>query len=203
MQLPYTLVLASASPRRDEILTNAGLPHVVRVSGADERQIPYILGEPAAYATAVAVCKGKAVPAGTEEVVLAADTVVYEPSSRALFGKPRDRDDAIRMLTALSGREHAVITGVYLQDAYGWEKQFAVTSRIRFHALTRTEIEQYVDSASPYDKAGAYGIQEGACLFVKEILGDYYSIMGLPVSHVYRALLERPALQKNAFPMEN
>lgn len=191
--MTYRLVLASGSPRRHEILDLARIPHTIRVSHADESAVSYRVGEPEAYVMALARLKGSAVPPENGEVVLSADTVVYIPQTGEVLGKPMDHDDAVRMFRLMSGRTHKVITGVCLTDWTGGEKCFAETTEVTFRTLTEDEIEEYIEIAQPYDKAGAYGIQEEACVFVKELKGEYYNVVGLPVTAVYEALREMEA----------
>ena len=190
------LILASASPRRHEILSLAGLEHEIRPSDADESKIPYTPRHPEEYVTALAGCKAKAVSVGEDEILLSADTIVYVPETDEILGKPKDRDDAFRMLSLLSGSTHKVITGVCLADTSGVLDSFAVVSDVHFRELSDTEIYSYIDRCKPFDKAGAYGIQEGACHFVDCITGDYYNIVGLPISPVYTKL--RPYLVPNS-----
>lgn len=188
--MTYKLVLASASPRRHEILDLAQIPHSIRVSHADESSVSYRVGEPEAYVMALARLKGSVVPPEEGEVVLSADTVVYIPATGEVLGKPKDHDDAVRMFRLMSGTTHKVITGVCLTDWTGREKTFAETTEVVFRPLSDAEIEEYIELAQPYDKAGAYGIQEQACVFVRELRGEYYNVVGLPVTAVYEALRE-------------
>ena len=125
-------------------------------------------------------------------IVIAADTVVV--LGEEIIGKPRDRDDAVQILTRLAGRRHEVITGVVLLR--GEEEQaFADVTSVWFHDLTRAEIEGYVDRYKPYDKAGAYAIQEWiGVVGIQKIEGDFYNVMGLPVSRVVRALKKWQAI---------
>ena len=186
------LILASASPRRHEILSLAGLDHEIRPSDADESSVQYLPHHPEEYVTALARCKAEAVPANAEEIILSADTIVYVPETDEILGKPKNRDDAFRMLSLLSGNTHKVITGVCLADNSGILDGFAVISDVHFRELSDEEIFSYIDRCKPFDKAGAYGIQEGACHFVDSTSGDYYNIVGLPISPVYTKL--RPYL---------
>ena len=185
------IILASASPRRHEILVQAGIAHTVRTADCDESATAYRPGEPEAYVMELARRKGEACPAGDGEIVLSADTVVYLPHTQSILGKPHTRVRAIEMLESLSGRVHQVITGVCLRDAGGIFAHFADVTDVAFYPLSRREIEDYVDAAQPFDKAGAYGIQERACRFVRSISGDYLNVVGLPVARVYHALLEK------------
>lgn len=182
-----TIILASQSPRRREILTLAGIGHTVLTAEADESSIVYVKKHPEDYVTAEAVLKNDAVAviAPDNAVVLSADTIVYDPVTDTVLGKPRDRDHAFAMLKSLSARSHQVITGVCITDkASGQRDSFAVTTDVFFRDLTDKEILAYIDTAKPYDKAGSYGIQEGACIFVSRIEGDYYNVVGLPICEV-------------------
>lgn len=181
------IILASQSPRRREILTLAGIEHTVLTAPADESSIVYIKNHPEDYVTAEAVLKNDAVTAIAPDnaVILSADTIVYDPVTDTVLGKPRDRDHAFAMLKSLSGRSHQVITGVCITDkTTGQRDSFAVTTDVFFRDLTDEEILAYIDTARPYDKAGSYGIQEGACIFVSRIEGDYYNVVGLPICEV-------------------
>jgi len=179
------LVLASKSPRRQQILRDAGIPFVVRSGGVPEERAPH--ESPSEYVRRLATQKACAVPIHAGEVVLGADTVVVVDG--LVLEKPRDAADAIRMLGLLSGREHEVITGICLRSATGDIVDTAAT-RVRFVPLTREEIEAYVASGEPMDKAGAYAIQGLAAKFVDRIEGCYFNVIGLPVSLVYRCLKE-------------
>ena len=182
------IILASQSPRRREILTLAGIEHTVLTAPADESSIAYIPCHPGDYVTAEAVLKNDAVIkiAPADSVILSADTIVYDPVTDTVLGKPKDRDHAFAMLKSLSGRLHQVITGVCITDtATGARDTFAVTTDVHFRPLTDEEILTYIDTARPHDTAGAYGIQEGACIFVSKLNGDYYNVVGLPICEVY------------------
>ena len=175
------LVLASKSPRRQQILHDAGIPFVVRAADVPEERKP---GESAiAYVRRLAEEKAFAVPMASGEVVLGADTVVVVDDQ--VLEKPHDSDDALRMLRLLSGREHAVITGICLR-AESRKIVDTVTTRVRFVALTEEELNAYVVSGEPIDKAGAYAIQGLASKFIDRIEGDYFNVVGLPVALVYR-----------------
>ena len=177
------LILASRSPRRSEILQQAGIPFVVRPANVDET---VYAGElPEAYVKRLAREKAAAVEAGPADIVLGADTVVVMGSR--ILGKPSDRTDALRMLEALSGREHAVLTGICLVRATETILDVAIT-RVWLLSLTRQEIEQYVASGEPMDKAGAYAIQGLASKFIQRIDGSYANVVGLPIEVVYRYL---------------
>ncbi|MEI9814823.1 MAG: Maf family protein [Acidobacteriota bacterium] len=177
------LVLASQSPRRREILTSAGLEYTVRVTPVEEVRAP---GEsPEAYVRRLATAKAEASWLGQDEVVLGADTIVV--LDQEVLEKPRDVADARRMLTLLSGREHAVITGICLRHA-GGGKVDSVITKVKFAPLSDAEIELYANSGEPLDKAGAYAIQGFASKFVERIDGCFFNVVGLPVSLVYRYL---------------
>lgn len=182
------LILASASPRRHEILEIAGIAHVVRPGDCDESSVSYRVGEPEAYVTELAQRKGAACPLHADELCLSADTVVYLPHTKEILGKPHNRERAVEMLTALSGQTHRVITGVCLRDTDAVRAVFSVSTDVTFYPLDADDIADYVDTARPFDKAGAYGIQEQACRFVREIHGDYWNIVGLPISRVWQEL---------------
>lgn len=179
-----SLVLASSSPRRSEILAAAGIPFVKRPpEGVDETLLP---GESATgYVVRLAVEKARATRRSDGEVVLAADTCVV--LDEEILGKPAGPDDAARMLDRLQGRPHQVITGICLAGD-GFEIGDLACTTVRFSPLTPSEIDEYVRSGEPMDKAGAYGIQGLASRFVERIDGCYFNVMGLPVSLVYRHL---------------
>ena len=177
------LVLASQSPRRRELLTTAGFSFTVRVRPVEEVRRA---GEPPeAYVRRLAESKAEAAWDGADEIVLGADTVVV--LDQDVLEKPHDLADARRMLTLLSGREHTVITGICLRHAGGREVDH-VSTAVRFLPLTAAEIDAYVASGEPMDKAGAYAIQGLASKFVERIDGDFFNVVGLPVSRVYRYL---------------
>lgn len=177
------LVLASGSPRRREILANAGLPFFVRVSNvAEERRA----SEPAIeYVRRLAEEKAFAVPMEADEVILAADTVVVLDDH--VLEKPRDAADAERMLRLLSGRWHEVTTGICLR-ASGLKMVDAETTRVHFVELSDAEIAAYAASGEPMDKAGAYAIQGLASKFIDRVDGCYFNVVGLPMAMVYRHL---------------
>jgi nucleoside triphosphate pyrophosphatase len=175
------LVLASQSPRRQQILRDAGIPFVVRASGVPEERAP---GEsPFDYVRRLAELKASALPIQAGEIVLGADTVVV--AGDLVLEKPADAADAARMLAILSGREHAVVTGICLRSAARKILDVAAT-RVRFVGLTPEEIAAYVASGEPMDKAGGYAIQGLASKFIDRIEGDYFNVVGLPVALVWR-----------------
>lgn len=180
------IILASASPRRKQLMEWAEIPFDIFPSEADElipegmaiQEIPVFLASQKS-----ALVRKKL---GTEKKVLAADTIVV--LDQQVLGKPINRADAIRMLKLLSGRVHEVITGVSLTNV-NKEILFSETTRVRFHPLSTAGIEHYVDQYQPYDKAGAYAIQEWiGVIGIHSIEGDFYNVMGLPVSRVLQEL---------------
>lgn len=177
------LVLASQSPRRREILAQAGLPFIVRVSGVAE--VRGSSESPEAYVRRLARDKAHAVAASPDEFVLAADTVVVVDDS--VLEKPASGADAAAMLLRLSGRSHVVLTGVCLVSQ-GHEWSEVESTRVYFSRLSEAEIRAYCASGEPMDKAGAYAIQGLASKFIERIEGCYFNVVGLPVSRVYRML---------------
>lgn len=188
MELPYNIILASNSPRRRELLAGLGLDFTVRViDGIDESWPQELKGED----IPLYISREKAAPyrklMGPKDLVITADTIVYVDGQ--VLGKPHDKADARRMLQLISGRWHEVITGVTLMTAQG-ERSFAVTTKVKFCNLTDSEIESYVGSGLPMDKAGAYGIQEWiGYVGVEAIEGSYFNVVGLPVQRLYRELM--------------
>lgn len=177
------LILASASPRRHELLLAAGIKHIVRPSHVPEDTQP---GEaPAEFVRRIAEKKASAVECSADDIVLAADTVVC--LDNAIFGKPADDADARRMLGAIAGREHWVYTGICIRAGTRMVSDVAGT-KVSFTAMTSAEIEEYTRSGEPFDKAGAYAIQGLASKFVLGIEGCYHNVVGLPVSLVCRHL---------------
>ena len=177
------LILASASPRRREILANAGIPFTVKVADVWEE----ILGgeKPRDYVRRLAQQKAGAVSAPDGEIILAADTVVV--LDEHILEKPADAADARRMLGMLSGREHEVITGICLKHSGGAVVD-TETTRVRFVPLSDEEIAGYVATSEPMDKAGAYAIQGRASRFIDRIEGCYFNVVGLPVALVCQHL---------------
>ena len=178
------LILASASPRRAELLRAAGITFTVRAADIDETILP---GEtPRAYVLRLSHEKARAV-ACAGEIVLGADTTVVIGDEIA--GKPLDADDARRMLRLLSGAWHEVLTAVSLVKDEQALSDIAVT-RVKFASLNEAELDWYLKTGEPFDKAGAYGIQGYAARFVESIEGNYTNVVGLPVQMVYRMLRE-------------
>lgn len=177
------LVLASQSPRRAEILRQAGIPFVVRTVPVDETPLD---GEnPEDYVRRLAERKALAVPAERDEIVLGADTTVVIDGE--MLGKPADAADARRMLAALSGRRHEVITGIALRHGGRILSDWSATA-VWFAAMSSREIEDYAASGEPLDKAGAYAIQGLASKFIDRIEGCYFNVVGLPVALVWKRL---------------
>jgi septum formation protein len=178
------LVLASASPRRSELLRNAGISF--RVEPAHVPEVPLTQEVPLAYAQRLAREKALVVfSRHPNEVVLGADTVVVVDNH--LLEKPANAEDATRMLRLLSGRSHQVITGVCVV-APGFERTVAEITDVSFSPLSDEEIAGYVATGEPMDKAGAYGIQGIASRWIKRIEGCYFNVVGLPVHRVYGLL---------------
>ena len=185
--LKYKLILASNSPRRKELLAGLGVPFEVRVLQDIDEHYPESLpvNEVARY-----IAKEKADAyrriVASDELIITADTVVIVGDE--ILGKPIDEADAVRMLKLLSGRTHQVTTGVCLLTAEK-ERCFDVTTDVTFKPLTDEEIHYYVDRYRPFDKAGAYGIQEWiGYIGVTGLHGSYYNVMGLPVQRIYQEL---------------
>jgi nucleoside triphosphate pyrophosphatase len=171
------LRLASVSPRRRELLAQIGVPHVVTGAHIDESALPGEL--PRAYVQRMARAKAQAVWERDPSLpVLAADTTVVLDG--VIFGKPQDRDDAVRMLSTLSGRTHEVLTAVALATRSGVAMRLS-ESRVTFRALTTAECSAYWDTGEPRDKAGAYAVQGFAAVFIESLAGSYSGVMGLPL----------------------
>ncbi len=172
------LILASQSPRRREIFDSLRLDYSVEVSDINEDLWE---GEtPQQYVQRLAMEKARAVANRSGGVVVGADTIVVLDETLEILGKPASRVEAESMLLKLSGRWHTVFTGVAVVANAGTEVDYACT-RVRFASFTRAELDWYLDSSEPYDKAGAYAIQGYGSLFVEEIQGNYLTVVGLPV----------------------
>ena len=179
-------ILASGSPRRRELLEMLGVPDLtIRPAKGPERATPGAGPEQTVRELSLHKAQEVAQTCAPEDIIIAADTIVYLDG--AILGKPKDHDDAVRMLTALSGREHIVYTGVAVLRG-GELRQAAEHTAVRFRALTPAEIERYIATGEPMDKAGAYGIQGKCAIFVDKIDGDYNNVVGLPVAAIYREL---------------
>jgi septum formation protein len=176
------LVLASGSPRRAEILERAGWPHEVIVAGVDETLLPN--EDAAAYVQRLARSKAEKVASGLEHgLVLGADTTVVVANQ--ILGQPVDEADARRMLGLLNAKWHDVLTGIALVRVGDETRVAYETTRVRFAEMSDAEIDWYIGTGEPFGKAGAYGIQGKASLFIEEIEGDYFNIMGPPIRLVY------------------
>ena len=181
--MPKMLILASASPRRAKLLRAIGLDFAVRVSHAAE----VTEGLPRTIVSENALTKARAIADDPNALVIGADTIVVLDG--AVFGKPVDAADAARMLTALSSRTHEVYTGVCVLDAAtGHSAADVSVTRVTFVDILPDEIRQYVATGDPLDKAGAYGIQGMARMFVESIEGNWDGVMGLPTSIVRKLL---------------
>jgi septum formation protein len=179
------IILASQSPRRKQLLEWAEVDFEIIVEPTDE-SYPEEL-EPEDVAVHIARNKAEAVkPKAAGQIIIAADTIVVTKDE--ILGKPKDREDAIRILKKLAGNKHQVITGVVILNGTK-EVQFSDVTDVEFHPLSQEQIEFYIDKYKPYDKAGAYAIQEWiGVVGIKCINGDFYNVMGLPVSRVVQAL---------------
>ncbi|MDQ1769486.1 septum formation protein Maf [Labilibaculum sp. A4] len=184
----YQLILASQSPRRHQMLKELGLIFEIRTKEVEEiypeglipDQIPVYLAE----------LKAKAFGADfkSNELVITADTIVCVDDW--ILGKPNDRDDAVKMLNALSDRSHQVISGVCLMSK-DKKISFSTTTNVHFKALSEEEIDYYIDNYKPFDKAGAYGIQEWiGFIGIDGIEGSYFNVVGLPIQRLYQELLK-------------
>ena len=170
------LILASASPRRQELLKLFGIPFSVRVADIDETMD--LTKDPYDEVARVSRLKALAVERSEDDVIIAADTIVV--CAGKVLGKPKDESDACATLQLLSGRDHQVMTGCTVL----WGDKcatFTEVTDLHFRELSDREIARYVASGEPMDKAGSYGIQGGAALFCSSLVGDYYNVMGLPV----------------------
>jgi septum formation protein len=182
------IILASQSPRRKQLLEWAEVPFEIIVKETDESYPDDLSVEE----IAVHIARNKALAVQQSNTIsipiLAADTIVV--LNNRVIGKPKDREDAINILTDLSGQKHQVITGVVIRHN-NKEIAFADKTEVKFHTLTNEQIEFYIDKYKPYDKAGAYAIQEWiGVIGIQSINGDFYNVMGLPVSRVIKALNE-------------
>ena len=201
----YNIILGSGSPRRHVILTLAGIEHTVIVPETDESKIHYV-GDCQRYVKELAKLKSDALTEllksdeyktkidFSDTVTICADTVVFSPKKPYPLGKPKNFDDACDMLKAFSGTYHYVLTGVCIRKNPTSEIIFTEDTKVHFRELTYDEIEDYINVEKPFDKAGAYGIQDRACAFVSGIEGDFYNVMGLPVCKITEKLKEMSVL---------
>ncbi len=186
------LILASSSPRRAEVLRDAGFVFEVRPADLDETRL---LQEAAAdYVRRVARAKAKAIAdtaraAGERAIVIAADTIVLAEGQ--ILGKPKDADDARRMLRLFSGKTHEVLTALcVINIPAGKESLHVEKTRVQFLKMSEDEIESYIRTGEPFDKAGAYGIQGIAGRFATRVEGCYFNVLGLPLSRLWTTLQE-------------
>ena len=184
------LILASASPRRKELMTMAGLAFDVIVSDCEEN-IAY--DGPEDMVKKLSLLKAKDVAEKiqktdhTPHLVIGADTIVYFQGQ--ILGKPKDTDEAFRMLKAMAGKTHTVYTGVSVIDtATAHTETFYEETKVEFYDVTDEEITAYIATGDPLDKAGSYGVQGRGCFLVKRIEGDYFTVVGLPIARLIRVL---------------
>ena len=182
----YNIILASQSPRRQELLKGLNIPFSVKEIEVEETYPKDIFG--VEIPTYLAEKKSNAYADLMDEntLLITADTIVWHEGK--VFGKPANKDEAINMLNALSGKKHQVITGVCISTLKR-KKIFSVISDVRFAKLNAQEIDYYLENYQPYDKAGSYGVQEWiGFIGVESIEGSYYNVMGLPIQRLYNEL---------------
>ncbi|TKI59638.1 septum formation protein Maf [Lysinibacillus mangiferihumi] len=188
----HKLVLASASPRRKELLAMLDLPFEIVTSDVEETSVKATTMQD--YVTGVALLKtrdvAKKVPAAT---IIGADTIVV--FNNELLHKPKTREEAISHLSRLSGKRHAVMTAVAIIEPNGIETTFVEETAVVFQTLSQELIEAYVASGDPYDKAGGYGIQTAGTLLVERIEGDYNNVVGLPLATLFAQLIAKHIIQ--------
>lgn len=179
------IILASASPRRKELLTLAGIPFEAHPVNADETITCCTPPEGAVMmlASRKAQLAAEQFP---DDLIIGADTIVAV--GKRIYGKPATEEEAFEMLSALSGKKHQVFTGVCIYNKSGDRNAFCTRTDVTFFPLSEDEIWAYIATGEPMDKAGAYGIQGKGALLVKKIEGDYYNVVGLPVSRLVREL---------------
>lgn len=181
-------VLASKSPRRNELLKGIGMEFEIMESSADESVISKDV-PPEIYVQELAMLKSTSVASlvGGDCLVIGADTVVVADGK--IIGKPKDYDEAFSMLSSFSNSSHKVYSGISVTNSSnGHTVTDWCETRVFFNEITPKEIENYINTYKPYDKAGAYGIQEYASVFVEKINGDFFNVVGLPLSKLYRLL---------------
>lgn len=185
----FNIILASNSPRRKQLLSDLGVDYVVRtLPDVDESYPESLVGEeiPAYISQTKAEAYRKTMH--PDELIITADTIVWLDGK--VLGKPANREEACAMLHQLSGKEHEVFTGVSLTTC-SWQRTFTAATGVTFATLSEEEIEYYVDTYSPLDKAGSYGIQEWiGFIGVQGIRGSYFNVMGLPIQRLYRELVK-------------
>ncbi len=187
------IILASASPRRKELMTMAGLSFDVIVSDCEEAieyDGPKDMVKKLSLLKALDVADKIRKTEKEPHLVIGADTIVY--FQNRILGKPKNTEDAFCMLNAMSGNTHTVYTGVTIIDtASGMTDTFFEATKVEFYDVTEEEIRDYIATGDPMDKAGSYGVQGRGCFLVKRIEGDYFSVVGLPIAHLLRELVKR------------
>lgn len=182
----YNIILASQSPRRQELLSGLNIPFEVQVIDVDETYPAQLVGVDIPMYLAEKKANAYVDSMDEKTLLITADTIVWHEGQ--VFGKPTDKEDATNMLKALSGKTHQVITGVCISTLTK-RKVFHVISEVRFARLLPDEIEYYLDNYEPYDKAGSYGVQEWiGYIGVEHIEGSYFNVMGLPIQRLYSEL---------------
>ncbi|MFD1849815.1 Maf family protein [Oceanobacillus bengalensis] len=178
------LILASSSPRRQELLHQVKIPFTIRKPNVDESQVKTT--DPFEKVKQLAIRKGHNLQLeNKDEVLLSSDTVVSY--KKDIFEKPKNKEEAYQMISTLSGNIHEVFTAVMIRSSDD-EFIFVESTNVEFWPLREEEINWYISTNEPYDKAGAYGIQQTGAMFVKQVIGDYYNVVGLPISRVVREL---------------
>ena len=194
----YQIILASESPRRKEIMDTMGIRYKVITSNVEEvveENVPEEMVQAIARLKTEEVLKKQSqlYPEQQDVIILGADTMVFYGENA--LGKPQDEQDAVRMLSMLSEDSHNVITGVsiIIANRYGFEERisFAVSTKVTVQPLTLEQILDYIATGEPMDKAGAYAIQGKFGIYIKEIAGDYYNIVGFPISKINEVLLQK------------
>ena len=188
-------ILASKSPRRSEILKNAGFKFKIIPSNVDENIISTNL-EPEDYCIRLAKLKSKDIAENhTDFTVIGSDTIVV--INNEILNKPKNFHDAKKMLTMLSGKTHKVLTGVSIININkNVNVNFYDSTKVTFYKISDKEIEGYIKTFKPFDKAGSYGIQDGSNLFIKNIVGSYENIVGFPISKFYQSIKKISSLQR-------
>lgn len=186
------IILASGSPRRRELLEQIGITFEIAVSNQEEK---YVSTKPYDIVKELAYQKAKNVASEVKHelnntIIIGADTIVVQDDE--ILGKPKDKEDAYRMLSNLQGRVHQVFTGTailsYDQEGKLTVDTHAVETKVFVHAMNTDEMKDYIDTGEPMDKAGSYGIQGRFAAYIDKIEGDYYNVVGLPVSYIYQQL---------------
>ena len=188
MKFKKNIILASKSPRRSQLLELSGIPFTIKAKDVDESYPADMNVEEVAPFLAKKKAQASIELIGTDDILLTADSVVI--LNGKIYEKPKDYDDAFRILNELSGSVHTVITGVCMLSQ-NKERVFSGVSKVHVEAMSKEEIEYYINTYQPFDKAGAYGVQEwvGTCK-ISKIEGTYTNIMGLPVNLIYKELME-------------